>query len=156
METIRGGALPTLNRQLNIIRQKQETMAKEISEIKKAQAEATTMFVHKEAYENLQRTVDEHRGLLMGQHSDLAYFRKQHNEWIEMASAKENYDIWAYQQANPNLVEVPHHQIHWRIKENEDKRRDRFFGFLKSDYAPGESSMQPPARYPPAQPPPAP
>ncbi|MED6152470.1 hypothetical protein PIB30_092437, partial [Stylosanthes scabra] len=41
------------------------------------------------------------------QHGYMEGMSKQMKNWTRNASARECYDIWAHQQLNPNLVEMP-------------------------------------------------
>ncbi|MED6178781.1 hypothetical protein PIB30_110893 [Stylosanthes scabra] len=38
-------------------------------------------------------------------------YQRQLKEWTRNASARECYTVWAHQQANPNLVEMPIHKV---------------------------------------------
>ncbi|MED6227636.1 hypothetical protein PIB30_115650, partial [Stylosanthes scabra] len=72
-----------------------------------------------------------------------------HKEWTTNASARECYDIWAHQQANPRLVEMPAHRVTKQFYENIERKRSPFYGFLKSDYEIRTASHQiepPPTR----------
>ncbi|MED6189364.1 hypothetical protein PIB30_095345 [Stylosanthes scabra] len=59
------------------------------------------------------------------------------------SSARECYSVWAYQQANPNLVEMPVHKVSKQIYDNTNNNRPMFYGLLKSDLQP--SGTAPPA-----------
>ncbi|MED6114698.1 hypothetical protein PIB30_082908, partial [Stylosanthes scabra] len=64
------------------------------------------------------------------------------NEIIEMRKQiREGYCCWAYQQANPNLVEIPPHKIPDFLHSNVANKKDPYFGALKSDVQQGESSQ---------------
>ncbi|MED6176549.1 hypothetical protein PIB30_089338 [Stylosanthes scabra] len=60
------------------------------------------------------------------------------------ASARECYTVWAHQQANPNLVEMPVHKVTKQIYDNTNNNRPMFYGFLKSDLPPSETAPPPP------------
>ncbi|MED6152069.1 hypothetical protein PIB30_088469 [Stylosanthes scabra] len=66
---------------------------------------------------------------------------------------KECYTVWAHQQANPNLVEMPVHKVTKQIYDNKDNNRPMFYGFLKSDRPPSESAPPPPSSNDPQNPP---
>ncbi|MED6136150.1 hypothetical protein PIB30_053383 [Stylosanthes scabra] len=57
---------------------------------------------------------------------------------------KECYSVWAHQQANPNLVEMPVHKVTKQIYNYKDNNRPIFYGFLKSDLQPSETAPPPP------------
>ncbi|MED6153300.1 hypothetical protein PIB30_100562 [Stylosanthes scabra] len=63
--------------------------------------------------------------------------KKQLKEWTRYASSRDAYYCWAHQQANPNLTEIPIHQI-------PEKGRHIFHGTLKSQLVVGSSSQAPP------------
>ncbi|MED6183057.1 hypothetical protein PIB30_034482 [Stylosanthes scabra] len=69
-------------------------------------------------------------------------------EWTRNASARECYDIWAHQQLNPKLVEMPVTKLVKLIYENCDKKRPAFLGCLKSDHEAGSSSQAAPPATP--------
>ncbi|MED6120820.1 hypothetical protein PIB30_024540 [Stylosanthes scabra] len=65
---------------------------------------------------------------------------------------RECYDIWAHQQLNPNLVEMPVTKLVKLIYENCDKKRPEFLGCLKLDHEAGSSSQAAPPATPTAAP----
>ncbi|MED6210887.1 hypothetical protein PIB30_068366 [Stylosanthes scabra] len=69
---------------------------------------------------------------------------KQMRNWTRNAAARECYDIWAHQQLNPNLVEMPVTKLIKLIYDNHDKDRPEFQGCLKSDFEAGSSSQAAP------------
>ncbi|MED6112675.1 hypothetical protein PIB30_063709 [Stylosanthes scabra] len=77
---------------------------------------------------------------------------KQMKKWTRNASARECYDIWAHQQLNPNLVEMPVTKVVKLMYENCDKKRPAFLGCLKSDLGAGSSSQAAPPATPTAAP----
>ncbi|MED6125474.1 hypothetical protein PIB30_068818 [Stylosanthes scabra] len=77
---------------------------------------------------------------------------KQMKKWTRNASARECYDIWAHQQLNPNLVEMPVTKLVKLIYENCDKKRPAFLGCLKSNNEAGSSSQATPPAIPTAAP----
>ncbi|MED6150011.1 hypothetical protein PIB30_068058 [Stylosanthes scabra] len=105
--------------QYNMIRQEQKLLGKEILDVKKYQMSAVTM----------------------GSSSSP---QKQLKEWTRNASARECYTVWAHQQANPNLVEMPVHKVTKQIYDNTNNNRPMFHGFLKSDLPPSETAPPPP------------
>ncbi|MED6152143.1 hypothetical protein PIB30_089090 [Stylosanthes scabra] len=68
------------------------------------------------------------------------------------ASSRDAYCCWAHQQANPNLTEIPIHQIPDLIQVNAEKGRHIFYGGLKSHFVAGSSSQAAPSQAPPSQP----
>ncbi|MED6187630.1 hypothetical protein PIB30_078182 [Stylosanthes scabra] len=77
---------------------------------------------------------------------------KQMKKWTRNASAKECYDVWAHQQLNPNLVEMPITKVTKLMYENCDKKRPAFFGCLKFDLEAGSLSQAAPPTTPSAAP----
>ncbi|MED6195407.1 hypothetical protein PIB30_037603 [Stylosanthes scabra] len=74
---------------------------------------------------------------------------KQMKNWTRNASARECYDIWAHQQLNPNLVEMPVTKL---VRLIYDKKRPAFLGCLKSDHEARSSSQAAPPATPTAAP----
>ncbi|MED6225664.1 hypothetical protein PIB30_095778 [Stylosanthes scabra] len=72
------------------------------------------------------------------------HVQRQLKEWTRNSSAKECYTVWAHQQANPNLVEMPVHKLTKQIYDNANNNRPMFYGFLKSDLPPSETTPPPP------------
>ncbi|MED6150328.1 hypothetical protein PIB30_071266 [Stylosanthes scabra] len=58
--------------------------------------------------------------------------------------AREIQEVKKFQQANPNLTEIPIHQIPDLIQANAEKGRHIFHGALKSQLVAGSSSQAPP------------
>ncbi|MED6203463.1 hypothetical protein PIB30_115726, partial [Stylosanthes scabra] len=54
------------------------------------------------------------------------------------SSARECYDVWAHQQANPNLVQMPLHDLTEMVYDNLENKRPMFRGALKTDPNPGQ------------------
>ncbi|MED6200797.1 hypothetical protein PIB30_088772 [Stylosanthes scabra] len=77
---------------------------------------------------------------------------KQMKNWTRNASARECYNIWAHQQLNQNLVEMPVTKLVRLIYDNCDKKRPPFLGYLKSDHEAGSSSQAAPPATPTAAP----
>ncbi|MED6152673.1 hypothetical protein PIB30_094330 [Stylosanthes scabra] len=105
--------------QYNMIRQEQKLLGKEILDVKKYQMSTVTM----------------------GSSSSP---QKQLKEWTRNASARECYTVWAHQQANPNLVEMPVNKVTKQIYDNTNNNRPMFHGFLKSGLPPSETAPPPP------------
>ncbi|MED6190266.1 hypothetical protein PIB30_104164, partial [Stylosanthes scabra] len=59
-------------------------------------------------------------------------------EWTMYSSARECYDVWAHQQANPNLVQMPLHDLTKMVYDNLENKRRMFRGALKTDPNPGQ------------------
>ncbi|MED6165263.1 hypothetical protein PIB30_097901 [Stylosanthes scabra] len=100
--------------QYNMIRQEQNLLGKEILDVKKHQMNTVTMV------------------------------QRQLKEWTKNSSARECYSVWAYQQANPNLVEMPVHKVTKQIYDNTNNNRPMFYGLLKSDLPPSGTAPPPP------------
>ncbi|MED6114869.1 hypothetical protein PIB30_084723 [Stylosanthes scabra] len=81
-----------------------------------------------------------------------AEIKKQLKEWTRNASSRDAYCCWAHQQANPNLTEIPIHQIIDLIQANAEKGRHIFYGGLKSHLVAGSSSQATPSQATPPQP----
>ncbi|MED6208000.1 hypothetical protein PIB30_040928 [Stylosanthes scabra] len=117
------------NRFHHQIRKEQDMIAREIQEVKKLQVNQTLMGFQTEAVEKLEQTMG-------GQQREMTEIKKQLKE--------DAYCCWAHQQANPNLTEIPIHQIPDLIQANAEKRRHIFHGALKSQLVAGSSSQAPP------------
>ncbi|MED6189003.1 hypothetical protein PIB30_091376 [Stylosanthes scabra] len=100
--------------QYNMIRQEQKLLGKEILDVKKEQ------------------------------HANFFEVQRQLKEWTRNASIRKCYTVWAHQQANPNLVEMPVHKVTKQIYDNANNNRPMFYGFLKSDLPPSETAPPPP------------
>ncbi|MED6197523.1 hypothetical protein PIB30_057215 [Stylosanthes scabra] len=119
------------------IRKEQDMLAREIQEVKKFQVNQTLMGNRKEPMEKLEQT--------MGfQQKEMTEIKKQLKEWTRHASSRDAYCCWAHQQANPNLTEIPIHQIPDLIQADAEKGRHIFHGALKSQLVVGSSSQAPP------------
>ncbi|MED6202509.1 hypothetical protein PIB30_106321 [Stylosanthes scabra] len=75
-------------------------MAKEIQDLKKYQVNTTMMGANKNEIDQLVSKVGEQQHLY-------TEAMKQLKEWTRNAFARECYSVWAHQQANPNLIEMP-------------------------------------------------
>ncbi|MED6211919.1 hypothetical protein PIB30_078205 [Stylosanthes scabra] len=71
------------------------------------------------------------------QREELKQIRKQMMEWTMYSSVRECYDVWAHQQANPNLVSMPLHDLTKMVYDNLEHKRPIFQGALKTDPNPG-------------------
>ncbi|MED6210759.1 hypothetical protein PIB30_067097 [Stylosanthes scabra] len=109
----------------NQVREEQREMAKEIQQVKNYQVNQTMV----ESARN--------KALM----DELATVRSRQEE---NSSARECYSVWAHQQANPNLVEMPVHKVTKQIYDNANNNRPMFYGFLKSDLPPSETAPPPP------------
>ncbi|MED6201690.1 hypothetical protein PIB30_097466 [Stylosanthes scabra] len=91
----------------------------------------------KEAVEKLEQT--------MGvQQQEMTKIKKQLKEWTRHAYSRDAYCYWAHQQANPNMIEIPIHQIPDLIQANAENGRHIIHGALKSQLVAGSSSQAPP------------
>ncbi|MED6224202.1 hypothetical protein PIB30_081614 [Stylosanthes scabra] len=122
------------------IKKEQDMLAREIQEVKKLQVNQALMGNQKEPTEKLEQTM----GM---QQKEMTKIKKQLKEWKRNA-----YCCWAHQQANPNLNEIPIHQILDLIQVNAEKGRHIFYGGLKSHLVAGSSSQDAPSQAPPPQP----
>ncbi|MED6225164.1 hypothetical protein PIB30_091042 [Stylosanthes scabra] len=103
------------------------------------------MGFRKEAVEKLEQT--------MGvQQREMTEIKKQLKDWTRHASSRDAYCCWAHQQANPNLIKIPIHQILDLIQANAEKGRHIFHGALKSHLVAGSSSQHAPSQAAPPQP----
>ncbi|MED6115648.1 hypothetical protein PIB30_092685 [Stylosanthes scabra] len=93
--------------QYNMIRQEQKLLGKEILDVKKHQMNTVTMDSSSspQKYEPDQALMK-----IREQHAKFSEVQRQLKEWTRNASARECYTVWAHQQANPNLVEMPVHK----------------------------------------------
>ncbi|MED6185577.1 hypothetical protein PIB30_058463 [Stylosanthes scabra] len=119
------------------IRKEQDMIARGIQEVKKFQVNQTLMGFRKEAVEKLEQTMG-------GQQREMIEIKKQLKEWTRHASSRDAYCCWAHQQANPNLTEIPIHQIPDLIQANAEKGRHIFHGALNLQLVAGSSSQAPP------------
>ncbi|MED6147454.1 hypothetical protein PIB30_044210 [Stylosanthes scabra] len=78
------------------------------------------------------------------QHANFSEVQRQLKEWTKNSSARECYSVWAYQQANPNLVEMPVHKVTKQLYDNANNNRPMFYGLLKSDLPPFKTAPPPP------------
>ncbi|MED6176710.1 hypothetical protein PIB30_090783 [Stylosanthes scabra] len=102
--------------QYNMIRQEQKLFGKEILDVKKYQMSAVTMGSSSspQKYEPDQALMK-----IREQHANFSEMQRQLKEWTRNSSARECYLVWAHQQANPNLVEMPVQKI---TKKNEERK----------------------------------
>ncbi|MED6220940.1 hypothetical protein PIB30_049626 [Stylosanthes scabra] len=131
------------NNMCNRILTQQEMMNKEMIDLKKWQMSET---VGRDTQMN--KVIE----AWTEQHGYMEDMGKQMKKWTRNASARECYDIWAHQQLNPNLVEMPVTKLTKLIYENCDKKRLAFLGCLKSDLQAGSSSQAAPPATPSAAP----
>ncbi|MED6126878.1 hypothetical protein PIB30_082723 [Stylosanthes scabra] len=131
------------NNMCNRILREQEMINKEIIDLKKWQVFETVG--RNEQSNKIMEAWNEQRGYMEG-------MSKQMKNWTRNASAREYYDIWAHQQLNPKLVEMPVTKLMRLIYDNCDKKRPAFLGCLKSDHEAGSSSQAAPPTTPIAAP----
>ncbi|MED6161998.1 hypothetical protein PIB30_066200 [Stylosanthes scabra] len=86
------------NNMCNRILGEQKIMNKELIDLKKWQVSETVG--RNEQSNKIMEAWNEQRGYMEG-------MSKQMKNWTRNASARECYDIWAHEQLNPNLVEMP-------------------------------------------------
>ncbi|MED6189500.1 hypothetical protein PIB30_096538, partial [Stylosanthes scabra] len=93
--------------QYNMIRKEQNLLRKEILDVKKHQMNTVTMGSSSSLnkYEPDQALMK-----IRKQHANFSEVQRQLKEWTKNSSAGECYSVWAHQQANPNLVEMPVHK----------------------------------------------
>ncbi|MED6190340.1 hypothetical protein PIB30_104942, partial [Stylosanthes scabra] len=109
-------------------------LAREIQEVKKYQVNQTLMGNQKGLMEKLEQS-------MVLQQKEMTEMKKQLKDWTRNASARDAYCCWAHQQANPNLTELPIHQIPEMMHLNAEKGRHLFYGGLKSHMVAGSSSQ---------------
>ncbi|MED6173840.1 hypothetical protein PIB30_063469 [Stylosanthes scabra] len=107
-----------------------DELAAEILDVKKYQMSTVTMgsSLSPQKYEPDQTLMK-----IREQHANFFEMQRQLMEWMRNSSARECYLVWAHQQANPNLVEMPVHKVTKQIYDNKYNNRPMFYGFLKSD-----------------------
>ncbi|MED6149664.1 hypothetical protein PIB30_064714 [Stylosanthes scabra] len=127
--------------QYNMIRQEQKLLGKEILDVKKYQMNTVTMGSSSspQKYEPDQALMK-----IKEQHANFSEVQRQLKEWTRNASARECYFVWAHQQENPNLAEMPVHKVTKQIYDNANNNRPMFYGFLKSDLPPSKTAPPPP------------
>ncbi|MED6214671.1 hypothetical protein PIB30_105526, partial [Stylosanthes scabra] len=113
-------------KQYTLIRKEQESTSKEVKEIKERQINPVD-----------NETLKDVAKMTFQQREELKQIRKQMREWTMYSSARECYDVWAHQQANPNLIPMPLHDLTKLIYDNLEKKRPMFEGALKTDPNPG-------------------
>ncbi|MED6129316.1 hypothetical protein PIB30_106756, partial [Stylosanthes scabra] len=111
----------------------QESTSKEVKEIKERQVNPVD-----------NETLKDVAKMTYQQKEELKQIRKQMREWTMYSSARECYDVWAHQQANPNLVQMPLHDLTKMVYDNLENKRPMFRGALKTDPNPGQVSRPEP------------
>ncbi|MED6214336.1 hypothetical protein PIB30_102092, partial [Stylosanthes scabra] len=114
-------------KQYTLIRKEQESTSKEVKEIKERQINPVD-----------NETLKDVAKMTFQQREELKLIRKQMREWTMYSSARECYDVWAHQQANPNLVQMPLHDLTKMVYDNLENKRPMFRGALKTDPNPGQ------------------
>ncbi|MED6115272.1 hypothetical protein PIB30_088836 [Stylosanthes scabra] len=127
------------------IRKEQDLLAREIQEVKKFQVNQTLMGNQKGSMKKLEQT-------MVLQQKEMTEMKRQLKDWTRNASSRDAYCCWAHQQANPNLTEIPIHQIPDLIHLNAEKGRHLFYGGLKSHLVARSSSQAAPSQAPPSNP----
>ncbi|MED6166459.1 hypothetical protein PIB30_109497, partial [Stylosanthes scabra] len=122
-------------------RKEQAALSKEIKEIREHPISPTTE--HPTTPANNETLMDIAR-MTYQQREELKQIRKQMREWTMYSSARECYDVWAHQQANPNLVQMPLHDLTKMVYDNLENKRPMFRGALKTDPNPGQVSRPEP------------
>ncbi|MED6115485.1 hypothetical protein PIB30_091054 [Stylosanthes scabra] len=103
-----------------------------LQEGKKYQVNQTLMGNQKGSMEKLEQT-------MVLQQKEMTEMKKQLKEWTRNPSARDAYCCWSHQQANPNLTELPIHQIPKLMHLNAEKGSHLFHGGLKSHLVAGSS-----------------
>ncbi|MED6140664.1 hypothetical protein PIB30_095470, partial [Stylosanthes scabra] len=119
--------------QYSKIRKEQAALSKEIKEI----TEHPISPANNETLKDIAQ-------MTFQQREELKQIRKQMREWTMYSSARECYDVWAHQQSNPNLVQMPLHDLTKMVYENLENKRPMFSGALKSDSNAGQVSRPEP------------
>ncbi|MED6137310.1 hypothetical protein PIB30_063831 [Stylosanthes scabra] len=127
--------------QYNMIRQEQKLLGKEILDVKKHQMNTVTMGSSSSPQKH---EPDQALMKIREQHANFSEVQGQLKEWTRNVSARECNNVWAHQQANPNLVEMPVHKVTKQIYDNANNNRPMFYGFLKSDLPQSEAAPPPP------------
>ncbi|MED6186316.1 hypothetical protein PIB30_065507 [Stylosanthes scabra] len=127
------------------IRKEQDMLAREIQEVTKFQVNQTLMGNQKGSMEKLEQT-------MVLQQIEMTEMKMQLKEWTRNASSRDAYCCWAHQQTNPNLTEIPIHQIPDLMHLNAQKGRHLFYGGHKSHLVVGSSSQAAPSQAPPPKP----
>ncbi|MED6152549.1 hypothetical protein PIB30_093149 [Stylosanthes scabra] len=143
----------------NQVREEQREMAKEIQQVKNYQVNQTMIESsrNKALIEELVAVKTRQEEFFSNQTNQYNMIRKEQNllgkeilfqrelkEWTKNSSAGECYSVWAHQQANPNLVEMPVHKVTKQIYDNTNNNRPMFYGLLKSDLPPSGTAPPPP------------
>ncbi|MED6189293.1 hypothetical protein PIB30_094541 [Stylosanthes scabra] len=115
--------------QYNMIRKEQNLLGKEILDVKKHQMNTVTM-----GSSSSPNKYEPDQALIK--------IREQHANFSEVQ--RECYSVWAHQEENPNLVEMPVHKIIKQIYDNSNNNRPMFYGLLKSDLPPFGTAPPPP------------
>ncbi|MED6213436.1 hypothetical protein PIB30_093318 [Stylosanthes scabra] len=119
------------------MKEKHRFLAKELDEVKRFQVGQTMMASScTDPIEKVNMTSEEHR-------NEIIMIKRQLKEWTINASYRDAYCCWAHQQSNSNLTAT--YEIPELMKENAEKGRHIFYGFLKSDPGAGSSSQAAPA-----------
>ncbi|MED6127474.1 hypothetical protein PIB30_088449 [Stylosanthes scabra] len=141
--------------QYNMIKQDQKLLGKEILDVKKYQMSAVTMGSGGSSSSPQPQRYEPNQALLKirEQHANFTEITRQLRDWTRNASARENYSVWAHQQANPNLVEMSSQMIVKQIYDNIDHKRPMFRGLLKSDLQPSNPAPPPSLSKDPKDPP---
>ncbi|MED6190823.1 hypothetical protein PIB30_109787 [Stylosanthes scabra] len=113
-------------KQFHKIRKEQEATSQEVKAIKETQINSA---------EN--QTLKDVARMTFQQREELKTIRQQMREWTMYSSVRECYDVWAHQQANPNLVPMPLHDLTKMVYDNLEKKKPMFIGALKTDPNPG-------------------
>ncbi|MED6166110.1 hypothetical protein PIB30_105846, partial [Stylosanthes scabra] len=122
-------------------RKEQAALSKEIKEIREHPISPTTE--HPTTPANNETLMDIAR-MTYQQREELKQIRKQMREWTMYSSARECYYVWAHQQANLNLVQMPLHDLTKMVCDNLENKRPMFRGALKTDPNPGQVSRPEP------------
>ncbi|MED6174660.1 hypothetical protein PIB30_071126 [Stylosanthes scabra] len=152
----------------NQVREEQREMAKEIQQVKNYQVNQTMVeFARNKALmEELAAVKAMQEEFFSNQTNQYNMIRQEQNllgkEILDVkkhqmntinngfkfknSSTRECYSVWAHQQANPNLVEMPVHKVTKQIYDNANNNRTMFYGLLKSDLPPSETAPPPPPK----------
>ncbi|MED6187516.1 hypothetical protein PIB30_077165, partial [Stylosanthes scabra] len=122
------------NRFHHQIRKEQDMLAREIQEVKKYEVNQTLMGNQKGSMEKLEQS-------MVSQQQEMTEMKRQLKDWTRNASTRDANCCWAHQQANPNLIELPVHQLPELMHLNAEKGRHLFYGGLKSHLVAGSSSQ---------------
>ncbi|MED6209502.1 hypothetical protein PIB30_055301 [Stylosanthes scabra] len=122
----------------------QSTQAQYLEQLKTVKARQDKLWNNTNKFHHQIRKEKDMLAREIQEQKEMTEIKKQLKEWTRHASSRDAYCCWAHQQANPNLTEIPIHQIPDLIQANAEKGRHVFHGALKLQLVAGSSSKAPP------------